>query len=160
LTYLRPHIRVSTQRQRLPPIKGCSDEPWSEDSATETGVYVDGKRLLLVEDEFLIRLLLADSLTEAGFEVVEAEDGDEAVQMLDRLDGLDLLLTDIQMPGQVDGNAVAAKAKELYPGIPVIYVSGRPESLKNKVGRCDVFVHKPYGPAAITRIVKRLLGMG
>ena len=121
---------------------------------------MDVKRLLLVEDEFLIRLLLADSLTEAGFEVIEAEDGDEAVQMLDRLGGLDLLLTDIQMPGQADGNAVAAKAKELYPGIPVIYVSGRPESLKNKVGGRDVFVHKPYGPAAIISTVKRLLGMG
>ena len=121
---------------------------------------MDGKRLLLVEDEFLIRLLLVDTLTEAGFEVIEAEDGDEAVQMLDRLDGLDLLLTDIQMPGRADGNAVAAKAKELYPGIPVIYVSGRPESLKNTIGCCDVFLHKPYGPSALIRIVKRLLGIG
>lgn len=67
------------------------------------------------------------------------------------------MLTDIQMPGPVDGNVVAMKAKQHHPGVPVIYASGRPQSLKNKVEQPDVFVSKPYTAGTMTTIVKRLL---
>ena len=116
-----------------------------------------GKRLLVVEDEFLILGLMTESLSEAGFEVLEAEDGDQAVQTLENADQIDLVLTDIQLPGPIDGNAVGAKAKQLHPNIPVIYVSGRPESLRNKVARQDAFVPKPYTPAQVIAIIQRLL---
>ncbi len=118
-----------------------------------------GKRVLLVEDEFLIRLFMAESLSDAGFEVVEAEDGDQALQALAQLDRLDLLLTDVQMPSRADGNAVAEMAKQRHPGLPVIYATGRPDSLKNKIGRCDAFVRKPYGAAEILAIIRRLLAI-
>jgi CheY-like chemotaxis protein len=115
------------------------------------------KRLLLVEDEFLIRLLIAECLSEAGFDVVEAEDGDAAILLMDQPEAFDLLITDIQMPGQTDGNAVATLAKQRYPGLPVIYASGRPETLRNEVRDCDAFVSKPFAPSAILTATLRAL---
>jgi CheY-like chemotaxis protein len=58
-------------------------------------VTMPGKRLLLVEDEFLIRTFVAEGLSEEGFEVIEAANGVEAVQTPERLDRLDLVLTDL-----------------------------------------------------------------
>jgi hypothetical protein len=57
----------------------------------------------------------------------------------------DLRLTDISMPGPTDGNALALRAKRLCPGIPVIYLSDRPDSLTNRVGDRDAFMRKPFG---------------
>jgi DNA-binding response OmpR family regulator len=116
-----------------------------------------GSRLLLVEDELLIRLWLAESLSAAGFEVVEAEDGDQAMLLMEQPEAFDLLITDIQMPGHADGNAVATRAKQRYPGLPVIYASGRPESLKNKVLYCDAFIPKPYTAAQILSTARAIL---
>lgn len=81
-------------------------------------------RVLLVEDEFLIRLAAAEMLRDEGFEVVEAEDGAQAVKLIDGPDGFDLLLTDVQMPGPVDGIHVVLHARQHHPGIAVVVVSG------------------------------------
>jgi CheY-like chemotaxis protein len=116
-----------------------------------------GKRVLLVEDELLIRMWLADDLAEAGFDVVEAEDGDRAMLLIEETPVFDLLITDIQMPGRADGNAVAIRAKQRYPGLPVIYASGRPGSLTNAIGCCDAFVPKPFSAAYILATARRLL---
>jgi DNA-binding response OmpR family regulator len=112
------------------------------------------KRLLIVEDEAPLRELLAEYLVEAGFAVTEAEDADHAVAMLE---GIDLLITDLDMPGRLDGNAIATKAKVRHPGLPVIYASGRPERLTNRIDAHDAFVDKPFGPAQIAKLVRRLL---
>ena len=122
-----------------------------------TGDTAMAKRLLLVEDELLIRAWMAECLSEAGYDVVEAEDGDHALALMDQPDAFDLLITDIQMPGQADGNAVATRAKQRYPGLPVIYASGRPESLKNEVRPCDAFVCKPFNVTMILTTAQRVL---
>jgi DNA-binding response OmpR family regulator len=115
------------------------------------------KRVLLVEDEALIRMWLADELSEAGLDVLEAEDGDHAVALIDELTPLDLLITDIQMPGRVDGNNVATRAKQMNPGLPVIYISGRATSLRNPLDVCDVFLPKPFTGTTLMTHVRRLL---
>jgi DNA-binding response OmpR family regulator len=115
------------------------------------------KRVLLVEDDALIRLWLADDLLDAGFDVVEAEDGDRAIVLMDQAVVFDLLITDISMPGRADGNAVAIWAKQRYPGLPVIYASGRPASLTNSLGLRDAFVPKPFSGTTIRGIARRLL---
>jgi DNA-binding response OmpR family regulator len=115
------------------------------------------KRVLLVEDEALIRMWLADELSEAGLDVLEAEDGDHAVALIDELTSVDLLITDIQMPGRADGNNVATCAKQMNPGLPVIYISGRATSLSNRLDICDVFLPKPFAGATLMTHVRRLL---
>ena len=81
-------------------------------------------RILLVEDEGLIRLVTAEYLRDEGFEVVEAWDGDEAARLLDACDGFDVLFTDVRMPGMLDGVDVAVRARRQYPELPVLVVSG------------------------------------
>ena len=117
------------------------------------------KRLLLVEDDSELRFLIAEALFDAGFEVVEAEDGDQAVELLENLEQLDVLVTDIQMPGRLDGNDVATRARGRHPGLPVVYVSGHPASLTNGIGPCDAFLCKPFGSFLVISEVARLLAV-
>jgi CheY-like chemotaxis protein len=82
------------------------------------------RRLLLVEDDPLLRVTLAEVLTEAGFTVFEAEDAETALGLVASHDDLDVLFTDINLPG-ADGFALASAARRLRPGLPVVYASGR-----------------------------------
>lgn len=118
-----------------------------------------GARVLLVEDEALIRLLMAEVLLDAGFEVVEAPSGDEAAKLLDRTNGFDLLLTDIHMPGELDGVALAEEARRRHPGLPVVYVTGRPDVMERigRLGPGDAFLRKPYAPSEVISAVRGLL---
>lgn len=102
--------------------------------------------------------MLVEGLTDAGFEVIEAQDGETALKLLDNGAELDLLVTDIQMPGGADGNAVGSYAKARHPGLPVIYASGRQDTLNNALSQEDIFVSKPFGTQQIVVLVVRLLG--
>ena len=120
------------------------------------GGTVAASRLLLVEDEFLIRLTLSETLIDDGFEVVEAEDGGAALALLAQQQEIALMLTDIQLPGGLDGHALAAKVRSLRPGLPVIFMSGRPAGAP-PTSRLDTYVSKPYSPAAVSATVRRIL---
>ncbi len=116
-------------------------------------------RILLVEDDFLIRLLLSEALAEAGYDVLEAESGDEAAELIDSQAEFDLLVTDIQMPGSTDGIALAGLIRTRHPGIPVVYMTGRPDVMRGagRLGEREAFIRKPYGPAEVLSTVQRLL---
>ena len=116
-------------------------------------------RLLLVEDEFLIRLTLSETLVDDGFEVVEAEDGGAALALLAEKEGIVLMLTDIQLPGGLNGHALADKVRSTRPDLPVIFMSGRPPQ-GPPTNRLDTYVSKPYSPAAVSATVRRILQGG
>jgi CheY-like chemotaxis protein len=118
-----------------------------------------GKRLLLVEDDIYFRLVMTEALTDEGYDVIEAENGDVAVGMLEHLDRLDILVTDIQMPGRLDGNCVAKEAKRLHPDLPVLYMGGYSESLTNIIGPTDAFVRKPFRSRLMIAEIARLLAV-
>ena len=110
-----------------------------------------GQRVLLVEDEPLVRAVMCETLCEEGFDVTEACDADEALEMLDRCPAFDLLLTDIHMPGCTDGLGVAAHARAQDPDLPIVVVTGRPEAgrtVHNLEPHC-AFVVKPCTLSAI-----------
>lgn len=110
----------------------------------------------------LIRLILVEELADHGYEVVEAASGDEAATLASNGQTFDMLLTDIQMPGRLDGLALAQVVRQRQPGIPVIYVTGRPEVL-DKLGRLgprDAFIRKPYSARDVVAVVQKLLGAG
>jgi DNA-binding response OmpR family regulator len=119
----------------------------------------DVRRILIVEDEGFIRDLLVGTFADAGFDVLEATSGDEAVRLLDDPDNVDLVLTDIQMPGHTDGNLVADTAKKSHPDLPVIYMTGNPSSLRNAVGTRDAFIRKPFNLSEVLIVVKCLLSI-
>lgn len=119
--------------------------------------------ILLVEDEVLIRFILAEALAQEGFEVREAADGDQASALIaETPDGFSLLVTDIYMPGRLDGVGVARLFRARHPGVPVIYTTGRGVLLNGvgSLGDKDVLIRKPFAPTELLAVVRRLLGVG
>ncbi len=116
-------------------------------------------RILVVEDEDIIRMILAETLEDGGYTAVSASNGDEAIEVLDHSPKFDLVVTDVQMPGKADGLAVGRHVRELDKTTPVIYVTGRPESMKpvNTLGPRDALIRKPYGPRDIMPVIGRML---
>ena len=107
---------------------------------------MSNRRVLVVEDDELIRLILSESLADEGYDVAGAGSGDEAIDLIDGPNAFDVVITDIQMPGRSNGFVV------------VIYVTGRPESLTGvDLGPRDAFVRKPYGPFDMIKLVAHLL---
>ena len=109
--------------------------------------------ILVVEDDPLVRMLAVDALSHAGLDVVEAEDADEALAQLKSVDGICALLTDIGLPGNVDGWELAEKAAAMKPELHVVYVTG------SDAGDCRAvdgsrFLSKPYSPEALIAMCK------
>ena len=111
--------------------------------------------VLLVEDEVLIRLMLADELRNRGLQVLEASNADEALTVLQSSLPVHLLFTDIRMPGEMDGVALAKLAHARFPQIKsIIGSSGRPESIDDFA---DAFLAKPYDLRELIKQIRRLL---
>ena len=115
--------------------------------------------ILLVEDEADIRTMLAEVLADAGHEVAEAENGDSAALLLDGHAGFDLLVTDINMPGRLDGIGLAALFRRRHAVRPVLYITGRPDALHKVPMRPnrEVALFKPYGLLSLVATVRIML---
>jgi CheY-like chemotaxis protein len=111
--------------------------------------------ILLVEDDVLVRFTTADILREAGFDVLEAVDSSEALALLTTGHPLDLVITDIRMPGQMDGVQLASVLKATRPNLPVALLSSH---LDRDHHDADAFVAKPYNVDDLVEVVKRLIG--
>ncbi|MGH8216149.1 MAG: PAS domain S-box protein [Rhodanobacteraceae bacterium] len=106
-----------------------------------------GERILLVEDDDLVRAHAMQLLSSLGYGVVAASNGPEAMELLRKDVPCDLLFTDVIMPGGMTGPKLAEAAHELRPGLPVLYTSGYTENAIVHHGRVDPGVnllHKPY----------------
>jgi two-component system, response regulator PdtaR len=113
--------------------------------------------VLLVEDEPLVRMLGADVLEEAGFEVVEAFNGDEALTVLEARADIRVLFTDVNMPGSLDGLDLARLVHERRPEIKLLIASGQVRLGEDDIPDHGRFLAKPYGPEAIIREVRALV---
>ena len=110
-------------------------------------------RVLFVEDEFFIREWIAQSLAEQGFAVDSVTNAADAISHIRRA-RIDVLLTDINLPGGMDGTALARRARELRPDVAVIYASARAAMLKHEARvPGSVVLPKPYEPAVLGRLV-------
>jgi CheY-like chemotaxis protein len=116
--------------------------------------------VLLVEDEVLVMSLVADSLLEHGFAVQGATTADEALRYMDGGGPVDVLFTDVDLPGGMDGAELAARVRARRPEVPVVYASGRygQSDLGALVPR-SVFVAKPYDPDDVCTLLARLTGV-
>ena len=114
---------------------------------------------LVVEDEGLLRLELAEELTAAGWLVREAGTGEEALRLLAQFQArgekLDFLVTDIRLPGAVDGWQVAEACRQAWPGLPVIYVSANPIVENRRVGG-SAFLSKPVDIESLVAHCRKL----
>src|SRR5262245_48729370 len=114
--------------------------------------------VLLVEDEPMVSDIAAEALQEQGFDVEAVSTASEALLRLRMGSTFDILFTDVHLPGGMDGAALARRARELRPDLPVVYTSGR-QSVIGKVDPVDgaMFVAKPYDPYNVGRMLKYLL---
>jgi DNA-binding NtrC family response regulator len=110
--------------------------------------------ILLVEDECLISIIASDALRDAGYKVIEAANADEALAILLARTPVDLVISDVRMPGSLDGLGLLAATHEAFPSLPVIMTSGHldPE-LALSSGACQ-FLPKPYGLDAVVTAVE------
>ena len=111
--------------------------------------------VLVVEDEILIRMLLSEALRQEGYAVIEAANADEAVLVLHAAPTPDVLVTDVRMPGSVDGFQLAAFVRRTRPELKVIITSGH-AGPDGALGLADAFLPKPYELGAIVGRIRTL----
>jgi len=118
--------------------------------------------ILVVEDEPSVRKLVERVLTSEGYIVLSARDTAQALMLLEESDrSIDLLLTDVLLPGGIKGDALAEKALALRPGLPVLFMSGHPRQLLNHGRGLDQsvnYLQKPFTPGSLSRKVREVLG--
>ena len=102
--------------------------------------------VLVVEDEFLIRIDSVDMIRDFGFEVIEATDADEAIALLESIAGIKVVFTDIQMPGSMDGLKLAAAVRDRWPPVALLITSGKVRPPTDDMPTGARFIPKPYSP--------------
>lgn len=103
------------------------------------------RTILVVEDDVLIRMDVSDYLRDCGWHVVEAGNATEAVTVLESDTAVDLVFSDIQMPGAIDGFGLAAWVREHRPGLRIILTSGAVQRSEATASLCDEGpLGKPY----------------
>jgi DNA-binding NtrC family response regulator len=112
--------------------------------------------IILVEEETHERVFIAQHLTEAGFEVIQAEDTDSALACLEERSDVRGLVTDCHVPGRVDGFDLARIVHERWPGMAVVMMSGHSDASSGPLPACCEFVAKPY---LVSRLVPALHGL-
>ena len=113
--------------------------------------------VLVVEDEFLISEWVSQSLSEQGFAVQTVSNAADALEQL-ASETVDVLFTDINLPGGMDGAALARRAREMWPHLPVVYASARATLLKPDARvPGSAIVPKPYEPVLVGRLLTATL---
>ena len=103
------------------------------------------RTILFVEDEPLLGELMSDALSDRGFVVHVSANADDALQHLQSGAEIDVMITDIDLGAGMDGAALAARARELRPSLPVVYASGRCRSISQiQAVPGSIFMPKPY----------------
>jgi DNA-binding response OmpR family regulator len=118
---------------------------------------------LVVEDEVLIRLVIADYLRECGYRVHEAASADEAIVVLESRDvSVDIVFSDVIMPGRMDGFGLARWVRANRPQIDIVLTSGidRSAEVAGMLCRGGPLLEKPYEPQKVVDRIKQLLARG
>jgi DNA-binding NtrC family response regulator len=118
----------------------------------------DKSRILVVDDEDALRMVLSSELSSSGYEVATASDGDEAITVVQNKK-FDLVLLDIKMP-KVDGFEVLKFIKKNFPGVKVIMLTGFADlknAIESKKHGAEDFVSKPYDLVDLLKTIERVL---
>jgi CheY-like chemotaxis protein len=117
--------------------------------------------VLVAEDEFIVRLTIAEFLRDAGYNVIEAGNADEALAVFESGQLVDLLFTDVRMPGSMDGCELARQVRAKWPTTQIILTSGYSEGLLTaRSVNEDFVVPKPYRPQAVLSTIRTVIGTG
>ena len=112
--------------------------------------------VLVVDDSAIIRMGAVDLVESAGYEALEARDADEAIRILESRDDIDLVFTDVQMPGTMDGVKLSHFIRNRWPQVKLIVASGKAILEESSLPTGSQFFAKPYNDSAITDAMARL----
>jgi len=128
-------------------------------AATEVMQETRQETVLVVEDEVLVRMVIADYLRECGYRVIEAGNAAEAISVLQSPEPVDIVFSDIQMPGDMDGFGLATWVRQNHPGLKVLLASGNARAAHTAGDLCEEgpLERKPYHPQTILARIQRLL---
>ena len=140
--------------------------PLSEAAATPAPLALDepeggADTILIVEDDPSVRTIVATMLEDLGYRVLEADGGDEAIELASTYGSeIDLVLTDLVMPGS-SGRETAGRVRELFPGAKILYMSGYTDDIVIRdgghLGPGIAFIQKPFGARELARSVRGVL---
>src|SRR6478735_5148045 len=116
-----------------------------------------GPVVLIVEDEFLLRMDAVDMIAAAGFEAVEAANADQAIKILEARRDITVVFTDIQMPGSMDGLKLARAVRGRWPPIKIVATSGLVDVGEKDLPEGGRFLAKPYQPKELTDVLRELM---
>jgi CheY-like chemotaxis protein len=116
--------------------------------------------VLIVEDEFLLRMDAVDMIAGAGFEVLEAANADEAIELLEERRDIAVVFTDIQMPGSMDGLKLARAVRGRWPPIKIVATSGHAHVKETDLPDGGRFLPKPYSAVEVTDLLRELTSGG
>ena len=117
----------------------------------------DALTVLVVEDEFLIRMDIVGCLDEAGFQVIEAANADDAIRILELRDDIRLVFTDVDMPGSMDGLKLASFIRDRWPPIKLIVTSGHVPVMEADLPSGARFFAKPYRGSKVVDAITELM---
>jgi DNA-binding NtrC family response regulator len=117
----------------------------------------DQVAVLVVEDETLIRMDVVDQLEAEGFTIFEAANADQAIALLSAESTIQILFTDIDMPGGMDGLKLAAAVRDRWPPVKIIVTSGHRSVEITDLPSGSVFFSKPYHHAGVVASIRELL---
>ncbi len=163
----RGHIRVyseegegTTVKMYLPRAEPGGESHRVEAAVAASGVGSDSATILLVEDDPLVLDFAHSMLEAAGYQVLHADNGAAALEIINSRHDIDLLFTDVVMPGGISGKELADRAREVRPELKVLFTSGYTENAIVHHGRLDADVQllsKPYRQADLLRKIQLVL---
>ncbi len=142
----------------LPRHRGEEDEeaPVAPDATVEAEA---GETVLVIDDEPSVRMLMVDALTDLGYACVEAGDGPSGLKILESRTRVDLLVTDVGLPGGLNGRQVADAARALRPDLRILFVTGYAENAVLNHGHIEHGMEVLTKPFAVEELRRRVAGL-
>jgi CheY-like chemotaxis protein len=167
ITQSNGHVRVRGEAGRgssveiyLPRTAGVA---WTRaDDAGKCRIEGGDEAILIVEDDIMVRKYVVGQVQSLGYRTLAATDAGEALAILDAGEGIDLLLTDVMMPGLMNGRQLAIEARQRRPALRVLYTSGYSESAMLHDGFLDagaLMLAKPYRKADLAKMIRSALAI-
>jgi len=160
------HLRITSEVGRgttvwlyMPRARGAHAEMLKATDTSEAPAGA-GETLLLVEDDSSVRMQVMDFLTELGYAVIEAQDGASALPVLRSQRPIDLLVTDVGLPGGMNGRQLAEMARQLRPGLKTLFITGYAEGAASRARFLDPgmdLIAKPFTFDALAAKIRRMI---
>jgi PAS domain S-box-containing protein len=153
----------TTLRIYLPRYRGAAEVETFQPELTSAPRAEAGQTVLIVDDEATIRMLVTEVLQDLGYAVIEAADGTSGLKVLQSEVRIDLLITDVGLPGGMSGRRVADAARQSRPTLPILFITGYAENAAVGNGHLDAGMHvltKPFAMEVLANRIRPIIAGG